>query len=321
MSLGKVFVAGHKGMVGSSIIRELTQENLCSEIITIDKLKVNLSCQNETLNFIKFVKPDVIIIAAAKVGGIFANDQFPADFIYENLMIECNLIKAAHSVDVKSLLFLGSSCIYPKDCPQPIKEEYLLTGKLEPTNEPYAISKIAGIKMCESFNRQYKTDFRSVMPCNLYGPGDNYHGLNSHVIPALIKKIHNGKVNNSPYVEIWGTGNVQREFLHVDDLAKACCFILKISKKKFLEIVPERCSHINVGTSEEIYIKKLATEIADVIGYEGEFKYDKNKPDGVKRKVLDTNLIRSLGWKPSYSLKQGIKNTYASSKLLEEKII
>lgn len=312
MSKLRIFVAGHKGMVGSALIRLLKKQNL--DIITRDRKELDLLNQQQVQNFFKNEKIDQVYLAAAKVGGIHANDTYPAEFIYENLMIETNVIHNAFLNGVKKFLFLGSSCIYPKFASQPVKENKLLTGELELTNEPYAIAKIAGIKICESYNRQYGTshniDFRSIMPTNLYGPGDNYHPENSHVIPGLIYRFHEAKIHNLPNVKIWGTGKPRREFLYVDDMAKASIYLMNLEKKKFYEKTSPMCSHINVGSGSDLTIKELAETIKDVVGFKGEIYFDKTKPDGIPRKFLDIRLINSLGFKPEITLKKGLVKTY-----------
>lgn len=293
----KIYVAGHRGMVGSALVRKLTALGF-NNIIVRTSGQVNLTNQQETNDFFNAEKPDYVFVAAAKVGGILANNTYRADFIYANLMIECNVIKAAHDVGVTKLMLLGSSCIYPKMSPQPIKEEYLLTGTLEPTNEPYAIAKIAGLKMCEAYRDQYNDDFISAMPTNLYGPNDNYDLKNSHVLPALIRKFAEAKETNQPAVEIWGTGSPKREFLHVDDLAEACVFLMQNYSDK---------ETVNVGTGEDVSIKDLALQIKNIVGFEGELKFDTSKPDGTPRKLLDVSKIHSLGWKHKIDLETGIK--------------
>ena len=312
MSKLRIFVAGHKGMVGSALVRLLKKQNF--DIITRDRKELDLLNQQQVQNFFKNEKIDQVYLAAAKVGGIHANDTYPAEFIYENLMIETNVIHNAFLNGVKKFLFLGSSCIYPKFASQPVKENKLLTGELELTNEPYAIAKIAGIKICESYNRQYGTshniDFRSIMPTNLYGPGDNYHPENSHVIPGLIYRFHEAKIHNLPNVKIWGTGKPRREFLYVDDMAKASIYLMNLEKKKFYEKTSPMCSHINVGSGSDLTIKELAETIKDVVGFKGEIYFDKTKPDGIPRKFLDIRLINSLGFKPEITLKKGLVKTY-----------
>jgi len=307
----KIFLAGHKGMVGSSLVRQLKHYDV--EIITKDKKELDLLNQRDVQNFFKDEKIDQIYLAAAKVGGIYANNTYPADFIYQNLMIQNNVIHSAFLSGVKKLLFLGSSCIYPKNANQPIKEIELLSGKLEPTNEPYAIAKIAGIKMCESYNRQYglthEIDYRAVMPTNLYGPGDNYHPENSHVIPGLIYRFHMAKINNLESISVWGTGKALREFLYVDDMAKASIHIMNLDKITYKKKV-KFTSHINVGGGSEISIKDLAEIIKEVTDYKGQINYDINKPDGILRKIVDNSILNSLGWKPQTNLKDGLINTY-----------
>ncbi len=301
----KIFIAGHKGMVGSALLRNISKNN---KIYTVDKNKINLLNFDQTYGYFKKNKFDQVFICAARAGGILANSKFSADFIYENLQIQNNCIFSAFKTKVKKLLFLGSSCIYPKEAKAPIKERNLLTGKLEKTNEAYAIAKIAGIKMCESFNNQYNTDYRAVMPTNLYGPNDNYDVSNSHVLAALIKKILFAKKNNKKKVTIWGNGKAKREFLHVDDLAKACFKIMSISKKKYHEICGNKNQFINVGYSKDISIKDLALLISDIVNYNGKFKYDKTKPNGTMRKLIDSSKIYSLNWQPKISIRSGIKS-------------
>jgi GDP-L-fucose synthase len=312
MSKLKIFIAGHNGMVGSALVRILKKQNI--KLITKEKKELNLLKQDDVKDFLKYQKIDQVYLAAAKVGGIHANNTYPAEFIYENLMIQTNVIHGAFLGGIKKLLFLGSSCIYPKNANQPIKEEELLTGKLEPTNEPYAISKIAGIKMCESYNRQYaqshNIDYRSIMPTNLYGPGDNYHPENSHVIPGLIYRFHDAKVNNLPSVTIWGTGKPKREFLYVEDMANASIHLMNIDKKIYDNLILPMCSHINVGSGEDLTIKKLAETIKEVIGFEGKINFDHTKPDGSHRKFLDSKRINNFGFKPKISLKNGLLKTY-----------
>ncbi len=309
MKKKKVFIAGHNGMVGRAIQKILSQKNDI-EVICKSKKELNLTNQRNVLDFLLSEKPSEVILAAAKVGGIYANNKYPAQFIYENIQIQANLINGSHLSNVQKLLFLGSSCIYPKFAPQPIKEDSLLTGSLESTNEPYALAKIAGIKMCESYNREYGRDYRSVMPCNLYGPGDNYHLQNSHVIPALIRKIHHAKTTNSPTVNIWGSGSQRREFLYVEDMAKASIFINDIDQKVYQEKTETMLSHINIGTGQDITIKELSKTIKEIINYEGELVFDNSKPDGPPRKLLDVSKLESLGYFPSISLKEGLAMTY-----------
>ena len=300
----KIYVAGHTGLVGSAIVRKLEKKGY-TNIVTRTMEALDLTNQCATDEFFKTQKPEFVFLAAAKVGGIEANNTYPADFAYINLAIETNVIKAAHDHKVKKLLFLGSSCIYPKNCPQPIKEEYLLTGPLEPTNEAYAIAKIAGLKMCQFFKKQYGDNFISAMPTNLYGPNDNYDLQTSHVLPALIRKIHEAKVNNAPYVELWGTGTPRREFLYVDDLADAVVFLIKTYEGE---------EHINIGTGEDVTILELAEIIKEIVGYSGKIKFDATKPDGTMRKLLDVSKLAELGWKSGVSLKEGIELSYGSFK-------
>ncbi len=308
-SESKIYVSGHQGMVGSALIRQLKNQNF-ENIITRTRQELDLTNQTDVRNFMQIERPDCVLMAAAKVGGIHANNVYAAEFIYTNLMLECNLIHQAFEADVQNILFLGSSCIYPKYAQQPMAETALLTGILESTNEPYAIAKIAGIKLCESYNRQYGTDYRSAMPCNLYGPNDNFHLENSHVIPALIKKVHLAKMTNQPFVDVWGTGSALREFLHVDDLAGACLKILKTPKSEYDSFVSPMCSHINVGFGEDISISELTKIICKVLNYSGDIGYDTSKPDGSPQKLMDTTLISNMGWKPFYSLEAGIAQTY-----------
>jgi len=296
----RIFVAGHNGMVGSAIVRKLESLGY-TNIITMQRSKLDLLNQSEVDNFFRKIGPEYVFLAAAKVGGIKANRDMKADFIYENIMIQTNIIKSSYSYGVKKLIFLGSSCIYPKMCPQPIKEEYLMTGELETTNDAYAIAKIAGIKMCQSYNEQYGTNFISVMPTNLYGPNDNYDLNNSHVLPAMIRKFHEAKVEGKSSVEIWGTGTPKREFLYVDDLADACVFLMNNYSGN--EIV-------NIGTGQDVTIAELAVGISKVVGYEGSIHYNTSMPDGTPRKLLDVSKLEGIGWKYSTSLKEGIEKTY-----------
>lgn len=309
MNSQRIFVAGSRGMVGSAIIRQLEQDPEC-EILTASKQELDLLDQASVNVFFKQNKVDQIYLAAAKVGGIGANLQYPADFIYQNLMIQNNVIHAAHINDVQKILFLGSSCIYPKFAEQPIVETELLTGYLEPTNEPYAIAKIAGIKMCESYNRQYGRDYRSVMPTNLYGINDNFHLQKSHVVPALMLKIHEAKRINSESVMIWGTGQPLREFLYVDDMAEACVYIQNLDINDYKQQVSPMMSHINIGTNEEVSIFQLANIIKESVGYKGQLIFDSNQPDGAPRKLLNSQKLNKLGWKSKIGLKQGINITY-----------
>ena len=306
----KIFVAGHKGMVGSAICRQLKQQSEVS-IITRTRKELDLCDQSAIQEFMKSEKPDEVILAAAKVGGIYANNTYPAEFIYENLQIQNNIIHASHMNDVQKLLLLGSSCIYPRQVQQPMREDALLTGVLEPTNEPYAIAKIAGIKMCESYNRQYGRDYRSVMPTNLYGPGDNYHPENSHVVPALIRRFHEAKTNNIKEVVVWGTGTPKREFLYVDDMAEASLFVHNLDQDILIMKTRPMLSQINIGTGIDITIKELALAVKEVVGFDGEIVFDHAKPDGTLRKLLDVSLLSELGWKASISLKLGLKFSYA----------
>ena len=307
----KIFVAGHRGMVGSAICRQLQMQSDV-EIVTRTRDELDLSDQAAVQKFMKSAKPDEIVLAAAKVGGIYANNTYPAEFIYENLQIQNNVIHAAHKNDVQKLLFLGSSCIYPRAVEQPMKEGALLTGVLEPTNEPYAIAKIAGIKMCESYNRQYGRDYRSVMPTNLYGPGDNYHPENSHVVPALIRRFHEAKETNCEEVVVWGSGTPMREFLYVDDMADASLYVHNLRRITFDENTDPMLSHINVGTGTDVTIRKLAETIKDVVEFKGELTFDRTKPDGTPRKLMNVNLLTNLGWKASVSLKSGLERSYAN---------
>ncbi len=312
MSKPKIFIAGHNGMVGSALVRLLKDQD--AQIITRDRAQLDLLNQENVQNFFKSEKIDQIYLAAAKVGGIHANNTYPANFIYENLMIQNNVIHSAFLNGVKKLLFLGSSCIYPNNANQPMKEDELLSGKLEPTNEPYAIAKIAGIKMCESYNRQYgkshDIDYRSIMPTNLYGPGDNYHPENSHVIPGLIYRFHQAKINNLSNVSIWGMGNSKREFLYVDDMVRASVHVMNIDKKIYEENTSPMASHINVGSGVDFTIKKLAEIIGEVVGFEGEIKFDSTRPEGSHRKLLDSRKINDLDFKAKISLKEGLVKTY-----------
>jgi GDP-L-fucose synthase len=305
----KIYIAGHNGMVGSAIVRNLRKKGFAN-IITRSSSELDLTNQHDTYSFLQKERPDYVVISAAKVGGIYANNSYPAEFIYQNLMIETNLIHGSYLAGVNKLLFLGSSCIYPKDSLQPIKEEYLLGGILEETNEPYAVAKIAGIKLCESYNRQYDTDYRSIMPTNLYGPNDNFHSKNSHVIPALIQKFHKAKVNNNSSVEVWGSGKPMREFLHVDDMADASVYVINLDRNKLKKEVIPMLSHINIGTGIDISIKNVAKIIREVVGFDGEIVFNVEMPDGTKRKLLDIARIKNLGWKHSVSLEDGLQTTY-----------
>lgn len=305
----RVYVAGHRGMVGAALCRRLlSQQDV--ELITTTREEVDLTSQSEVLEFFGDRRIDEVFLAAAKVGGIYANNTFPAEFIYENLMIECNVINAAYRSGVRKLLFLGSSCIYPKDVPQPMTEGALLTAPLEPTNEPYAIAKIAGIKLCESFNRQYGVDYRSVMPTNLYGQSDNFHPENSHVIPALMRRFHEAKSLHLPEVVVWGTGNARREFLHVDDMAQASLHVMNVEKELYQSVTRPMQSHVNVGSGIDCSIQELAHLISDVVGYQGSISFDSTKPDGTPRKLMDVSTIRSLGWEYEVQLREGLAATY-----------
>jgi GDP-L-fucose synthase len=306
----RVFIAGHNGMVGSSIYNEIKHQLPDIEIIVSSRSDLDLTNQKETINFIKESNLDAVIIAAAKVGGIYANNTYPADFIYDNLMIELNLIHGCHEAGIANVLFLGSSCIYPKESEQPIKEDKLLTGPLETTNEPYAVAKIAGIKLCESYNRQHKRDYRCVMPCNLYGLNDNYHPENSHVIPALIRRFHEAKINEIDSVEVWGTGRPLREFLFSTDLARACIHVMGISKEKWRNKVSKNYSHLNIGSGTDISIENLTSLISSEIGFKGDIIYNSEKPDGTIKKLLDSSLINSIGWMPEVSMQEGIRMAY-----------
>ena len=315
----KIYVAGHRGMVGSAIVRELRNKGY-QNILTRTHAELDLTNQAAVQAFFEQEKPDQVYLAAAKVGGIHANNTFPAEFIYQNLMMESNVIHQAFMRGVKKLLFLGSSCIYPKLAPQPMSEDALLTGKLEPTNEPYAIAKIAGIKLCESYNRQYGQshgiDYRSVMPTNLYGPGDNYHPENSHVIPALIRRFHEAKIANAPEVVIWGTGTPRREFLYVDDMASASVFVMELDKAIYDQHTDPMQSHINVGCGSDITITALAREVSKVTGYCGNISFDLNKPDGAARKWMDSSKLQRLGWSPVVDLESGLTLAYQAFLLL-----
>jgi GDP-L-fucose synthase len=306
----RIFVAGHHGMVGSAILRRL-QELGGYQVVARDRSELELTRQAEVEAFFADAGIDEVVIAAAKVGGIHANNTYPAEFIYENLLIECNLVHAAHRAGVQRLLFLGSSCIYPRDARQPMREDALLTGRLESTNEPYAIAKIAGIKLCESYNRQYGRDYRSVMPTNLYGPGDNFHPENSHVIPGLMRRFHEARLAGAPSVMVWGSGRPRREFLHVDDMAAACVHVMQLPREVYAAHTQPMLSHINVGTGEDCTIRELAQTIAEVVGYRGQIEFDATKPDGTPRKLLDVSRLAALGWRASISLKDGLRGTYA----------
>lgn len=309
----KIYVAGHRGMVGSAIVRALQTQGQ-SSLVTRSHAELDLTNQSRIMDFFRTEQPDQVYLAAAKVGGIHANNTYPADFIYQNLMIEANVIHAAFVHGVKKLLFLGSSCIYPRLAEQPMQEESLLTGPLEPTNEPYAIAKIAGIKLCESYNRQYGEshgiDYRSVMPTNLYGPGDNYHPEDSHVIPALIRRFHEAKVSNAASVTIWGSGMPKREFLYVDDMAAASVHVMQLPKSTYDQHAQIMLSHINVGSGEEVTIASLAKIVGEMVGYTGVIEFDTSKPDGTPRKLMDSARLNTLGWKASVSLADGLPRAY-----------
>ena len=304
-----IFVAGHRGMVGSAIIRQLEKQG-CQNIITRTSTELDLTNQAAVLEFFSSQSIDVVFLAAAKVGGIHANNKFPAEFIYQNLMIEANVIHQAWQAGVNKLLFLGSSCIYPKLAEQPMQEKALLTGVLEPTNEPYALAKIAGIKLCESYNRQYGTDYRSVMPTNLYGENDNFHPENSHVIPAMMRRFHEAKQSRASEVIVWGTGTPMREFLHVDDMAEACIHVIQLNNETYEANTQTMLSHINVGTGVDCTIKELAETMAKVTGFEGEIVFDNTKPDGTPRKLMDVSRLNALGWQANISLEKGLDSTY-----------
>lgn len=304
----RIFVAGHRGMVGGAIARKLTARGV--EVVTRTRAELDLTDQQAVRGFFADARVDAVVLAAAKVGGIHANNAYPADFIYENLMIECNVIHQAFASGVRRLLFLGSSCIYPRAVEQPMREDTLLTGVLEPTNEPYAIAKIAGIKLCESYNRQHGTDYRSVMPTNLYGPGDNFHPENSHVMPALIRRFHEAARSGADRVTIWGTGTPRREFLHVDDMAEASLFVLDLPQEDYQANTQPMLSHINVGYGEDVTIAELAQLVAQVTGFTGEIAFDTTRPDGTMRKLMDSGRLSAMGWKPSVALADGVRETY-----------
>ena len=309
----KVYVAGHRGMVGGAILRQLEARKAkgeALEFVTRTHAELDLTSQAAVRDFMQTERPDVVILAAAKVGGIYANNTYPAEFIYENLMIECNVIHQAFAAGVKTLLQLGSSCIYPREAAQPMAEDALLTGILEPTNEPYAVAKIAGIKLCESYNRQHGVDYRSVMPTNLYGPGDNFHPENSHVLPALIRRFHEAARNGASEVVIWGTGKPRREFLHVDDMAEASLFVLDLPKDKYDANTQPMLSHINVGTGTDVSIRELAEMVAKVTGYSGAITQDTTKPDGTMRKLMNVGRLADMGWTARIGLEQGLSATY-----------
>ncbi len=308
----KIYIAGHRGLAGSAIVRELQRQGYAN-LVTRTHAELDLEDAVATQKFFEQQRPEVVFLAAAKVGGIHANNTYPVDFLMSNLLIEANICRAAHHAQVKRLVFLGSSCIYPRDCPQPIKEEYLLTGPLEATNRPYALAKIAGIEMCWSYNRQYGTKWLAAMPTNLYGPGDNYDLNNSHVLPALIRKMHEAKNSDAKEVVLWGSGTPKREFLYVDDLANALVFLATLDDERYnILTTPSQCPLINVGTGTDLTIRELAETVAGVVGYKGRFVQDTSKPDGTMRKVMDVSRIQKLGWKAKTGLKEGIALTYPS---------
>lgn len=309
MNKTRIFVAGHNGMVGSAIVRQL-QQNPHNELLLRSRRELDLTSQAQVSAFFAAEQIDQVYLAAAKVGGIVANNTYPADFIYENLMIQCNIIHSAHQAGVQKLLFLGSSCIYPKLAAQPMTEQALLTGTLEPTNEPYAVAKIAGIKLCESYNRQFGRDYRSVMPTNLYGPNDNFHPQNSHVIPALLRRFHEAKLADAEEVVAWGSGKPMREFLHVDDMAAASVFVMNLADEVYQQHTEAMLSHINVGTGIDCTIRELVETVAKVVGYQGRIAFDASKPDGAPRKLMDVSRLAALGWKAGTSLEQGLASTY-----------
>jgi GDP-L-fucose synthase len=306
----KIYIAGHGGLVGSAIVRQLESRDF-SNLIMRTHNELDLTNQAEVQAFFKKEQPDYVILAAAKVGGIHANNTYPSDFIYQNIMIEANVINSAYKNKVKRLLFLGSTCIYPKEVGQPMREDALLTGVLEPTNEPYALAKIAGIKLCESYNRQYDTDFRSVMPTNLYGINDNFHPENSHVIPALMRRFHEAKINNEKEVIVWGTGNAMREFLYVDDMAAASLFVLELDEETYKANTQPMLSHINVGTGKDVTIREMAETLKQVVEYKGKLTFDTTKPDGAPRKLIDITRLENMGWKYNIDLESGLKKTFS----------
>ena len=313
----KIYVAGHCGLVGSALLRQLSAQGY-TNVVTRTHAELDLTHQTAVANFFKAEQPDYVILAAAKVGGIHANNTYPAEFIYENLAIQTNVIHQSYVNGVKRLLFLGSSCIYPRDCPQPIQEEYLLTGPLEATNRPYALAKIAGIEMCWSYNRQYGTQYLAVMPTNLYGPGDNYHPENSHVIPALIRKFHEAKVNDQPTVSVWGTGTPRREFLYSDDMAEACLYLLQLPATKTAKLFSESTPPlVNIGCGEDLTIKALAELVKQTTGFTGEIIFDHTKPDGTMQKLMDVSRLSDLGWSAKVDLKDGLKLAYATAQFAQ----
>jgi len=305
----KIFVAGHRGMVGSAIVRQLTAQGFHC-IVTRTHAELDLCHQQAVRDFMQHEKPDYVVLAAAKVGGIHANNSYPAEFIYENMMLQANVIHEAYRSGCQQLLFLGSSCIYPKAVQQPMAENALLTGVLEPTNEPYAIAKIAGIKLCESYNRQYGTDYRSVMPTNLYGSGDNYHAENSHVIPALIRRFHEAKLANAEQVVVWGSGNPRREFLHVDDMASASVHVMTLESDRYQSATSPMLSHINIGCGYDVSIADVATMVKSVVGFNGNLVFDLTKPDGTARKLMDVSRLSDLGWQAKIPLREGLEDAY-----------
>jgi len=305
----KIYIAGHRGLVGSAIVRQLEDRGFTNLLMRTHK-ELDLTNQAQVQNFFQQEKPDYVILAAAKVGGIHANNTYPADFIYQNMMIEANVINSAYESKVKRLLFLGSTCIYPKAVEQPMREDALLTDVLESTNEPYALAKIAGIKLCESYNRQYGTDFRSVMPTNLYGINDNFHPENSHVMPALMQRFHQAKINNDDEVVVWGTGNAMREFLYVDDMAQASLFVLELDEQTYKDNTQPMLSHINVGTGRDTTIREMAETMKQVIGYKGKLAFDTTKPDGAPRKLIDVSRLKNMGWNYAVDLTEGLNKTY-----------
>jgi GDP-L-fucose synthase len=306
----KIFVAGHRGMVGSAIVRALRAQGRANLVLRA-RSELDLADQRAVADFFAAEKPDQVYLAAARVGGIHANNTYPAEFIYSNLMVQANVIHAAYTNGVRQLLFLGSSCIYPRMASQPMGEDALLTGALEPTNEPYAVAKIAGIKLCESYNRQYGTDYRSVMPTNLYGPGDNYHPENSHVVPAMLRRFHEAKLAQAPSVAVWGTGTPRREFLYVGDMAAACVHVMNLSPALWLASTKPMQCLLNVGYGSDVSIAELARLVADAVGYEGEITFDTSRPDGSPRKLIDSTRLHDLGWTPKVALQQGLRNAYA----------
>ena len=317
----KIYVAGHRGLVGSALIRNLNAQGY-SNIVCRTHAELDLTHEPSVAEFFNTEKPEYVFLAAAKVGGIYANNTYPAEFILSNLAIQTNVIHQSYLTGVKRLLFLGSSCIYPRDCPQPIKEEYLLSGPLEPTNRPYALAKIAGIEMCWSYNRQYGTHYLAVMPTNLYGAGDNYHAENSHVIPALIRKFHEAKVNNKPSVSVWGTGTPRREFLYSDDMAKACVFVMSLDDEIYQPLLALDRNDglpplLNIGSNHDLTIAELANEVKEIVGFEGEIDFDTTKPDGTMRKLMDSSRLNKLGWQARVSLREGLAIAYQDFKTYE----